>query len=136
MKVYTTVKTHQNFSNIGVVLLSDKNDIYMMNNFQVSEKDNIKSHIYGIKRALSFVKNMKPLYAKNDMEILVPEDIELKNFQESIANDEYITMVSKQLDINVEPKENLLPNDDYFKMIAKHQLKNIINPIFNNKERE
>lgn len=28
MKVYTTVKTHQNFSNIGVVLLSDKNDIY------------------------------------------------------------------------------------------------------------
>lgn len=136
MKVYTKVKTHYNNSDVGIVLLSDKNDIYLQEGFKIQNTDNIEAHTYGIKRALSFVKNMKPLYAKNDMEILVPEDIELKNFQESIANDEYITMVLKQLDINVVPKENLLPNDDYFKMIAKHQLKNIINPIFNNKERE
>lgn len=136
MKVYTKVKTHYNNSDVGIVLLSDKNDIYLQEGFKIQNTDNIEAHTYGIKRALSFVKNMKPLYAKNDMEILVPEDIELKNFQESIANDEYITMVSKQLDINVVSKENLLPNDDYFKMIAKHQLKNIINPIFNNKERE
>ena len=29
MKVYTKVKTHYNHSDVGIVLLSDKNDIYL-----------------------------------------------------------------------------------------------------------
>lgn len=41
MKVYTKVKTHYNHSDVGIVLLSDKNDIYLQEGFKIQNTDNI-----------------------------------------------------------------------------------------------
>lgn len=135
MKVYTKVKTHYNHSDVGIVLLSDKNDIYLQEGFKIQNTDNIEAHTYGIKRALSFVKNMKPLYAKNDLEVLIPEDVNEKLFQSRLKTDSYISYIQENLNIKIIPQQTILENDEYFKMIAGHQLLNMNILLLSTKER-
>ena len=76
-----------------------------------------EGHMAGIKRALSFVKNMKPLYAKNDAEcIFVSKEKRFVDLR--LISDTYINLVKKELSIQVTTKE---PNDNdkYCLMLAR-----------------
>ena len=67
MKVYTTVNDYNYSTNVGVVLVGDKDQVYMEDGFKLTTQDKVSAHVYGLKRAISFVKNMKPLYCNNGM---------------------------------------------------------------------
>ena len=67
MKIYTQVQKNKFNTYVGVVLVGDKDQIYMMNGNQLQTNNELSAHLYGIKRALSFVKFNKPLHANNDI---------------------------------------------------------------------
>ena len=117
MKIYTFVSKYYNDSNVGVILLGDHNQIYLQKGFKITNTEESEGHIAGIKRALSFVKNMKPLYAKNDAEcIFISKE---KSFIDLKLNtDEYINFIKKELNIKVITKE-LNENDKYYLMQAR-----------------
>ena len=117
MKIYTFVSKYYNDSNVGVILLGDHNQIYLQKGFKITTAEESEGHIAGIKRALSFVKNMKPLYAKNDAEcIFISKE---KSFIDLKLNtDEYINFIKKELNIKVITKE-LNENDKYYLMQAR-----------------
>lgn len=119
MKVYTSLGKSYNNTHVGVVLLSDRNDIYMTSNMSIQNTEDSEGHIAGIKRALSFVKNMKPLYAKNDLECIF-ESNEKQWVQSRLDEDLFINRTKESLGINiniVEPTEQ----DQYYLRIAKQQ---------------
>jgi len=117
MKIYTFVSKHYNDSDVGVILLGDYNQIYLQKGFKIVNTEESEGHIAGIKRALSFVKNMKPLYAKNDAEcIFVSKE---KHFVDlRLISDTYINFIKKELNIKVITKE-LNENDKYYLMQAR-----------------
>ena len=78
---------------------------------------------------------MKPLYAKNDLEVLIPEDVNEKLFQSRLKTDSYISYIQENLNIKIIPQQTILENDEYFKMIAGHQLLNMNIPLLSTKER-
>ena len=69
MKIYTDVQNYCGKLMVGTVLVSDQDQIYMMNGNELQTDDVDQAHIYGIKRAMSFVKSNKPLYAKEDITV-------------------------------------------------------------------
>jgi len=117
MKIYTTVSKCFNRSNIGVVLVSEQEQIYLETAMQLAEVDDYKAHAEGIKRALSFVKNMKPLYAKEDAQCIFECD-ERAWTQTYLDKDPYTRMVRKALNINVEVSDNIESKDKYYLNIA------------------
>lgn len=119
MKIYTTVSKCFNRSNIGVVLLGDHEQMYLETALQVNEVDDYKAHAEGIKRALSFVKNMKPLYAKEDAQCIFECDERVWT-QTYLDKDPYIRLVRKALNINVEVADNVVSKDRYYLNIARN----------------
>ena len=119
MKIYTTVSKCFNRSNIGVVLLGEQDQIYLETAIQLAEVDNYKAHAEGIKRALSFVKNMKPLYAKEDAQCIFECD-ERAWTQTYLDKDPYTRMVRKALNINVEVADEIASSDKYYLTIARN----------------
>ena len=119
MKIYTTVSKCFNRSNIGVVLVGEQEQIYLETAMQLAEVDNYKAHAEGIKRALSFVKNMKPLYAKEDAQCIFECD-ERAWTQTYLDKDLYTRMVRKALNINVEVSDNVESKDKYYLNIARN----------------
>lgn len=117
MKIYTTVSKCFNRSNIGVVLVGEQEQIYLETAMQLAEVDDYKAHAEGIKRALSFVKNMKPLYAKEDAQCIFECD-ERAWTQTYLDKDPYTKMVRKALNINVEVSDNVESKDKYYLNIA------------------
>lgn len=117
MKIYTTVSKCFNRSNIGVVLVGEQEQIYLETAMQLAEVDDYKAHAEGIKRALSFVKNMKPLYAKEDAQCIFECD-ERAWTQTYLDKDPYTKMVRKALNINVEVSDNIESKDKYYLNIA------------------
>ena len=119
MKIYTDINKHFNNTDVGVVLLSDKNDIYLQTAFRISNPEDFEGHIAGIKRALSFVKNMEPLYAKNDAEAIF--ECNERNFvANALRKDPYVKMINKRLGINVNIVEPRFVNDNYYLTIARN----------------
>lgn len=119
MKIYTTVSKCFNRSNIGVVLLGDHEQMYLETALQVNEVDDYKAHAEGIKRALSFVKNMKPLYAKEDAQCIFECDEKVWT-QTYLDKDPYIRLVRKALNINVEVADDVVSKDRYYLNIARN----------------
>lgn len=119
MKIYTDVKKFYNRLNVGVVLLGDHDQIYLERAIQVCEEDEFKGHLEGIKGALSFVKNMEPLYAKNDAEAIF--ECNERNFvANALRKDPYVKMINKRLGINVNIVEPRFVNDSYYLTIARN----------------
>jgi hypothetical protein len=119
MKIYTFVSTHYNNSDVGVILLGDHNQIYLQKGFKITNTEESEGHIDGIKRALSFVKNMKPLYAKEDAQCIFECD-ERAWTQTYLDKDPYTRMVRKALNINVEVSDNVESKDKYYLNIARN----------------
>lgn len=117
MKIYTFVSTHYNNSDVGVILLGDHNQIYLQKGFKIINTEESEGHIDGIKRALSFVKNMKPLYAKKDAEcILVSKEKNLIDLR--LTSDTYVNFIKNKLNIKITTKEPD-ENDKYYLMQAR-----------------
>lgn len=120
MKIYTSFNKAENF--VGVVLLSDKGDIYLKQAFETKAEDNISGNLLGIGRALSFVKNMKPLYAKETVWTYTDmEDVEeKKQYKAEVINNEYCSRFTQELGIKVYAYNgNHLEPDLYFQRIAR-----------------
>lgn len=120
MKVYTTTAKFYNHTQVYSILLSDKGDTYMQTAFMINNTEEFEGHVAGIKRALSFVKNMKPLYAKNDMECIF--DSQEKNFvQSKLENDLYVKRIKQELGININITEPKTSEDKQYLQYAKRQ---------------
>lgn len=122
MKIYTSFNKAENF--VGVVLLSDKGDIYLKQAFETNAEDNISGNLLGIGRALSFIKNMKPLYAKETVWTYTDmEDVEeKKQYKAEVINNEYCSRFTKELGIKVYAYNgNHLEPDLYFQRIARNE---------------
>ena len=100
-------------------MLGDHDQIYLERAIQVCEEDEFKGHLEGIKGALSFVKNMEPLYAKNDAEAIF--ECNERNFvANALRKDPYVKMINKRLGINVNIVEPRFVNDNYYLTIARN----------------
>lgn len=130
MKIYT--KTNNlNKKTVGLVLVGDDNQIYMMNAVQLQSNDDNLAHLMGIKRAMSFVRNMKPLHANNDIEIFnsIKEENQ-KLFEKQLKEDKYVQRFLKDKKISLTYNRDKNDFDKQMMMVAQHQ----INFSFNNQQ--
>lgn len=129
MKIYTEVKSLNNKSIIGVILLGDSDQTYMASAFKTSIQNETSAHLMGIKRALSFVKANKPLYTNNDITVYTPMESKYffsKSITDRLDKDEY---VQRALKPNQNIKHNrfaLTEQDKYHLMCARVQINNFI----------
>lgn len=96
MKLYTKVQTLKTKSLVGVVLVGDKNQIYMTNGFETQTSDEKEASLLGIQRAISFIKNVSPIYANENLEIYGS-----KNSVNEIKNNDYISKFLQMKKIDV-----------------------------------
>lgn len=123
MKIYTQVQKNNSKSNVGIVLVGDKNQVYMMDNIQLNTQDEISSHLYGIKKAISFVKNNKPLYANNDIECHpIINNNKNEEFISRMNKDEYIQQFLKEKNISISLNKSNTDFDKQMNLIAFHQI--------------
>lgn len=140
MKIYTKAKVLNNSSVVGIVLVGDKNQIYMMNGVELQTTDRNSALLYGIKRAISFVKNNKPLYANEDVEIftLIPNvrKSDFDSFNKKLFEDEYIQKFLQEKNISMKYNQKLLNDfDNQMMLIATHQSNYICYNSFKGYER-
>lgn len=140
MKIYTKAKVLNNSSVVGIVLVGDKNQIYMMNGVELQTTDRNSALLYGIKRAISFVKNNKPLYANEDVEIFtsIPNvrKSDFDSFNKKLFEDEYIQKFLQEKNISMKYNQKLLNDfDNQMMLIATHQSNYICYNSFKGYER-
>lgn len=129
MKIYTEVKTQNNHSCIGVVLLGDSDQTYLSTAFNTSIQHESSAHLMGIKRALSFVNANKPLYANNDITVYTPMDSKYyfpKSIDERLQEDEYVQRSLKTNQAIKHNRNGLTEQDKYHLMRARIQINNSI----------
>lgn len=119
MKIYTTINEHY----VGLVLLSDKGEEYFNTAFQVESKDNVDKHILGISRAISWVKNNEPLYAKNKKIEIGASGADKKELEKRIKKNEFIQRFISQNKQHISFIERLSDKDNYFIRIASNAVK-------------
>lgn len=121
MKIYTDVNKFYNRLNVGIVLLGDHNQIYLEDAIQICEEEEYKGHVIGIERAISFVKNMKPLYAKKDAECIFNSN-ESNWVQTKINSNIYLNRFKETTGISIDIKKPS-DEDNYYLMIARNKSK-------------
>jgi len=128
MKIYTDVQNYCGKLMVGTVLVSDQNQIYMMKGNELETNDVDQAHIYGIKRAMSFVKCNKPLYANEDVTVYTsrfyqkPYDSE--TFEEKLNSDEYVQRFLQEKNIGItHNKEEFNDFDKQMLLNAEHQIR-------------
>jgi hypothetical protein len=115
MKVYTSVNDYNYSTNVGVVLVGDMNQIYFEDGFKLTTQDKVSAHVYGLKRAISFVKNMKPLYCNNGMLQIFHDNVRVdidKEVMDRIEADEYIRRFVEERNIKITTKNKDLTDFD------------------------
>ena len=114
----------------SVILVGDKEQIY---HYSVNKNDNDKfvSTVNNIRRALIFVRNNKPIYCNDNVEIFtnMNECRENINLENRIFNDEYINMFKKtrNQDINLMNKiknNKDIENIDFAKTLVDVKIRN------------
>lgn len=115
MKVYTAVNTNNCSTNVGVVLVGYHDQIYFEDGFKLTTQDKVSAHVYGLKRAISFVKNMDPLYCKKNVLEICHDNVRVdidKEMMDRIEADEYIRRFVESRDIKVNVKNKDLTDFD------------------------
>lgn len=110
MKIYTKVDERkmglESASFVGAVLVGDNDQIYFKNGFKLTVQDKVSAHLYGLKRCISFIKNVKPLHCNNMIHFLhdnVRVDID-RELNDRIASDEYVQRFIEERGIKIEAK--------------------------------
>ena len=113
MKIYTSVDERkiglESASFVGAVLVGDHDQIYFKDGFKLTIQDKVSAHLYGLKRCISFVKNVKPLHC-NDMIHFVHDNVRVdidRELNDRIASDEYVQrfIQEKQISIRAQNKD-------------------------------
>lgn len=115
MRVYTAVDDYNHSSNVGVVLVGDKDQIYFKDGFKLTIQDKVSSHVYGLKRAISFVKNMKPLYCNDGMLQIFHDNVRVdmdREIMDRINSDEYIRRFVEERNVKISTKNKDLTKFD------------------------
>lgn len=115
MKVYTSVNNYNYSTNVGVVLVGDKDQVYMEDGFKLTIQDKVSAHVYGLKRAISFVKNLNPLYCNNGMLQIFQDNVRVdmdKEVMDRINFDEYIQRFVEQRNIKITTQNKDLTDFD------------------------
>lgn len=115
MRVYTSVNDYNYSTNVGVVLVGDKDQVYFEDGFKLTTQDKVSAHVYGLKRAISFVKNMKPLYCNNGMLQIFQDNVRVdmdKEVMDRINSDEYIQRFVEQRNIKITTQNKDLTDFD------------------------
>ena len=110
MKIYTKVEERkmglESASFVGTVLVGDNDQIYFKNGFKLTVQDKLSAHLYGLKRCISFIKNVKPLHCNNMIHFLhdnVRVNID-RELNDRIASDEYVQRFIEERGIKIEAK--------------------------------
>lgn len=129
MKIYTQVKNFNNKSYIGIELLNDKNQT----NYSTAIKTDIKSekdaYLIGIRRAMSFIKNNKPLYTQDNIIVYIPTKLNIQDFNllnAKLLTDSYIKNTLKTEQNIIYNNKVLTEEDNYHLMCAGVQINNEI----------
>ena len=115
MKVYTSVNDYNYSTNVGVVLVGDKDQVYMEDGFKLTIQDKVSAHVYGLKRAISFVKNVKPLFCNNGMLQIFQDNVRVdmdREVMDRINSDEYIQRFIEQRNIKITTQNKDLTDFD------------------------
>lgn len=128
MKIYTDVQNYCGKLMVGTVLVSDRDQIYMMNGNELQTDDVDQAHIYGIKRAMSFVKCNKPLYANEDVTVYTSKyyqkPYDSDTFEEKLMNDEYVNHFLQEKGVSItHNKEEFNDFDKQMLLNAEHQVR-------------
>lgn len=118
MKVYSYSNSQLKVA--GMLLLSDKGQIYAIDSFNVCSNDENNAHMLAIMRAVSFVKNVKPLYAKQDLEI-VNYRLYDRSFQKALLSNAYINDFMSLNNIGIVFAKNPSEDDKKYLTILKNQ---------------
>ena len=89
-----------------------------MEGLQTQTIDKESIHLLAIKRALSFLKNVKPLYANNDIELLNGNGVSILD---KAVKDEYVVRALTAKNIQMVEKQPSTNFDKQMLMIAKQQ---------------
>lgn len=141
MKIYTEIQSQNNNSYIGVILLGDSDQTYMSTAFKTTIQNETSAHLMGIKRALSFVHNNKPLYTNEDITVYTPMESKYyfpKSIDDRLKEDEYVQRMLKSNQSIRHNREGLTEQDKYYLMCARVQINMEMNRNgrFVQKERE
>lgn len=109
MKIFTYVEKNKDLScSVGLVLVGDHDKIYQQAQFDV-DTNQFEACLFGIKRALLFVDNNKPLYCKDNVTIYsnLNEYYDNLNLENRIFRDEYINKFkcsrNQSIELNYKP---------------------------------
>lgn len=103
MKIYTKVEERNNSSMVGAVLVGDNDQICFKDGFKLTIQDKVSAHMYGLKRCLSYVKNVESLEDKEVIQYLhddVRVDID-KEMNDRIACDEYVKRFVQERGVSI-----------------------------------
>ena len=117
LKIYTTVQKHYNNSDVGVMMFSN-DDLCFQSAFKVVNTEEAEGHLFGIKRALSYIKNIRPTYKLENIEFVFKSD-EKRWIDLRIREDRYIRNVKHLLNVNISIKEPT--TEDYKKLKLTEQ---------------
>ena len=117
MKLYTKIQTLKTKSLIGTVLVGDENQIYMSSGFEIHNTDERVASMTSIQRAISFIKNVSPIYAT--------ENLEIHNTNltiDEIKRNEYVSKFLQTKNIDIILSNSLNDFDKQMNMRAGHEL--------------
>lgn len=126
LKIYTAIKKHYTNTDVGVTLFNENNELYFQSAFKIVNTEESEGHISGIKRALSYMKNIRPTYKIEDVECIFSSK-EKRWIDLRIYEDRYIYHIRKILGINISTKE-AEDKDKHNLMITEQQF--LLNPNF------
>lgn len=108
MKIFTHVEEEKDKSLVGLVLVGDHNKIYQQVQFDINA-NKFEASMIGIKRALLFVDNNKPLHCNDN--IMIYSNLnnynDNLNLENRVLRDEYINKFkckhNQSIELNYKP---------------------------------
>ena len=112
MKIYTVARKCCDGIDVGVVLRNNNDEICLKSGFKVADFKEYEGHLMGIRRGLSYIKNVKPQNLDEDVIcIFSSKDSEWINLR--LKEDRYIRTLKKYLHINIDTKEPTKDDEQY-----------------------
>lgn len=126
MKLYLSTKEINKKSIVGLVLLNDEDEIYTKGSFVCKTTIPPSAYILGLKKALLYLKNNKPIKAKTDLEVFT--DSKNNYFfhpavQRNMNHDIFFSKVQRRIIF-----KDAGFNDSYYLTICRNEIR------FNNME--
>lgn len=104
LKIYTATQKHYNGTDVGVTMFTENNEMCFQSAFKIVNTEESEGHLSGIKRALSFMKNVRSTYNISDAVCIFSSE-ESRWVDLRIKEDGYIRNIRHMLGINLSTKE-------------------------------